>query len=40
MTKSGRKRPGRKVVRVKFGSAHVPIYVTGTITAFGVGEPA
>ena len=26
MTKSGRKRPGRKVVRVKFGSAHVPIY--------------
>ena len=26
MTKSGRQRPGRKVVRVKFGSAHVPIY--------------
>lgn len=26
MTNSGRKRPGRQVVRVKFGSAHVPIY--------------
>ena len=26
MTKSGRKWPGRKVVRVKFGSAHLPIY--------------
>jgi hypothetical protein len=26
MTKSGRRRPERKVIRVKFGSAHVPVY--------------